>query len=222
MRALILLVGLCLLSGCRVGSPRETLRIDVQVSDDRGDPLAEVPVLVDEAHAKATDAQGKVSLTVSAALDRRLRIRADCPEAYRPSEPRTVTTAGSALLELRFQCRPRLRTLAVVIHAPDGAGLTARADGEPIGKVAADGTLHAVLKRPPEAELRLTLDTSTAPLLRPQSPIQDVLVPDRDEIVVFDQPFTLAAPRRARGPARGPAPEPKVEPRHIPYAIGRR
>lgn len=218
MRTLTSLLVLSTLLGCRVGSPRETLRIDVQVSDDQGDALSEVPVSVDEVPAKVTDASGKVSLTVSAPLDRRLRIRAKCPEAYRPSEPRPVSTAGAALLELRFQCRPRLRTLAVVVNAPAGAGLIVRADGEPIGKVAGDGTLHAVLKRAPEAELRLTLDTSTAPLLRPQSPVQDVLVPDRDEIVVFDQPLTMAPPRRTR--THGP--EAKAEPRHIPYAIGRR
>jgi hypothetical protein len=217
MRTLTLLLAL-LLVACRVGSPRETRSIDVTVTDDAGDPLAEVPLTVDELPSKHTDAVGKASLSVSAGLDRRIRIAAVCPEAYRPSEPRTVAMAGAGRLELRFQCRPRLRTLAVVVNAPRAQGLTMRADGESIGKIGADGTLHAVLKRTPEAELRLMLDTSSAPQLRPQNPVQDVVVPDRDEILVFDQQLT-SAPARRNKPA---TPTAKVEMRHIPYAIGRR
>lgn len=217
MRTVVLLLAVTLLA-CRVGSPRETLHIDVAVTDDSGDPLAEVPVSVDDSITKRSDSNGKASLTVSAALDRRVRIRALCPEAYRSSEPRTVSVSGGVRLELRFQCRPKLRTLAVVVNAPHAEGLLMRADGEPIGKIGADGTLHAVLKRPPEAELRLMLDTSSAPLLRPQNPVEDVLVPDRDEIVVFDQALTAAPARRGRSIA----PVAKVEPRHIPYAIGKR
>jgi hypothetical protein len=217
MRTVTFLLAVTLLA-CRVGSPRETLHIEVSVTDDSGDPLAEVPVSVDDQVPKRSDANGKASLTVSATLERRVRVGALCPEAYRSSEPRTVSMAGAAMLELRFQCRPKLRTLAVVVNAPHAEGLLMRADGEPIGKIGADGTLHAVLKRPPEAELRLMLDTSAAPQLRPQNPIEDVLVPDRDEIVVFDQALTTAPARRSKAAVAVS----KVEPRHIPYAIGKR
>jgi len=217
MRTLIFLFAV-LLAACRVGSPRETVHIDVMVTDDSGDALAEVPLSVDEGVGKRSDAEGKARLTVSAPLDRRLRVRALCPEAYRAAEPRVVSVAGGPRLELRFRCRPRLRTLAVVVSAPNAAGLTVRADGEPIGKVAVDGTLHAVLKRPPDAELRLMLDTSSAPQLRPQNPVEEVVVPDRDEIVVFNQPLALVQTRRSKAHA----PVAKVEPRYIPYSIGKR
>jgi hypothetical protein len=102
---------------------------------------------------------------------------------------------GTARLELSFRCRPALRELVVVVRAPGGEGLWLRADGEPVGRVATDGTLHAIVRRAPGSEVRLLLDTGELPLL-PANPVRELRVADRDELVVFDQALTSARSRR--------------------------
>jgi hypothetical protein len=99
------------------------------------------------------------------------------------------------------------------------SGLALSANGEPLGAVGEDGTLHATLQRAPDSELRLMLDTSTSPQLIPRNPVRELKVMDRDEIVVFDQVFEEEAPRKVR--PSGAAKRGK-EPKHIPYAIGGR
>lgn len=206
------------LAACSSSELRD-VRIHVSVSDDQGNAQAGAPIEIDGIALAATDATGTSSITLEARASR-ARIAVRCAQGFHSPEPRSVPLSRHGRqppLELTFVCRPTLRSLLLVVRAPLGEGLPVLADGQRVGTVGADGTLHAVLKRAPDQDLRLSLDTSGSPGLAPQHPAREVTVGSQDEIVVFDQGFSLAPkPRRASAVSRPNLPEPK----HIPYAIG--
>jgi hypothetical protein len=193
------------------------VELQVAVRDDMGAALSGVPVLLDGVQVATSDTQGQARALVLGARVARVQVSAECPERYRPAPPRSLPLSAEAkALALDIVCSPRKRTLAVVVRAPGGEGAVVRADGEPLGRVNGEGVLHALVERPAESTLRLTIDTSEHPRVLPQHPVREVLVADRDEIVVFDQTFKRAQPKAAR-----PKPAPKPETTHLPYAIVR-
>ena len=210
-----------LLAAC-VGHDETAVRILVRVSDDQGAAQASVPVDLDGVQSATTDEEGRDTLTFVARANR-VQLAVQCPTSFQSPEPRSVPFARQGRqppLELTFVCRPLTRTLLLVVRAPEAVGMPVLADGESLGTVTAEGTLHAVLQRPPEAVLRLMLDTSRAPRLVPQDPVREVRVADRDEIVVLDQALTVPPPvRRPLIPRRPTVEAPRS---HVPYAIGER
>ncbi|MDB4974272.1 MAG: hypothetical protein JWN48_2613 [Myxococcaceae bacterium] len=190
-----------LLLACQSVAPPPGRSVRVSVADEEGHALAGVPVEIDGLLATRTAADGTAGISLAAVGPQRARIGVRCSPATRELPPRIVQRAspgGSARLELSFVCRPRERKLAVVVRAPGGKGLMLRADGEPAGRIEADGTLHALVSRAPDSELRLMIDTGDLSL-SPRNPTRVVHVGDRDELVIFDQPLVA---RGARAPAR--------------------
>lgn len=185
----------------------------VSVTDEDGRPLAGRAVELDGLVATTTARDGVARVAVPPAGPPRVRVAVSCPADSRELPPRHVPRlieGGTARLELAFRCRPLLRALVVVVRAPGGEGLWLRADGEPLGRVSADGTLHAKVARAPDSELRLLLDTGDL-ALTPPNPVRELRVADRDELVIFDQPLTSARPavvdtRRTSSAARGDVP----------------
>lgn len=148
----------------------------VEVRDDGGEPLAEVPVHAAGRLLGATDAQGRLR----SVLTPEGQVVARCPEAYRPVPPRDATEARSGTLT--FVCRPRLRTIAVVVRAPAARGLTLRADEQSLGRLDEQGLLHAIVRRAPGTQLSLLLAGRGAePVAR-----QTLAVEDRDRVVLFE------------------------------------
>jgi hypothetical protein len=194
----------CMLAGC-VPLTEPTARVlSVRVVDDDGSPLAGRAVEIDGLAATKTGPEGVAHISLSPGGSPRARVAVSCPAGSREVPPRhvpRVVTGGTARLELSFRCRPLRRELVVVVRAPGGEGLWLRADGEPLGRVAADGTLHVRLARAPDSEVRLLLDTGDLPL-SPQNPVRELRVADRDELVVFDQPLTSANLRSRANEAR--------------------
>ena len=144
--------------------------LSVSVRDDDGQPLRGVAVAVDGLVAIKTGRDGTARISLSPRGSPRAQLAVSCPEGSREAAPRHVpraVTGGTGLLELSFRCRPALRELVVVVRAPGAEGLWLRADGEPLGRVASDGTLHVLLWRAPDSEVQLLLDTGELPLSRP-------------------------------------------------------
>ena len=208
MRALVLssIITLVVACGAAERSAGRTLR--VQARDEDGQPLAGLAVEIDGVFATRTSDSGGARISLSADGAPRARVAVRCGDGQREVPARQVQRTcaeASAPLELSFLCRPRVRTLAVVVRAPGGQGLLVRADGEPLGRIEADGTLHGILSRAPDAELRLSIDTGELPLT-PREPVHVVQIPDRDELVVFDQPFNRRPVRSiARARVNAPA-----------------
>jgi hypothetical protein len=210
-----LLLVLVLASACESRESREA-QLVLNVRDDVGRPLSGVSVRVDGTRVGSTDRRGEVRAIIRAQEKARVLLGVDCAEGYRPLEPRDVPLQRGRASPLAFElvCRPSTRKLAVVVRAPGAEGLTVRADGAPLGTVGADGTLHALVMRPPDADLRLSIDTSSVPELIPQNPAQLIRVPDRDELILFDQALVRApTARRPKAVRRA------TSALELPYAI---
>jgi hypothetical protein len=155
----------------------------VQVRDDSGGALAEVAVLTDDALLGVSDAQGK--LRVARKMRGVLHVEVRCPEAYRAAAAQRFDP-GSSRSGLLFVCRPKLRTLALVVHAPAAAGQLVRAGAQSLGRVDAQGLLHAVLRRPPGSTLALSLVARAEDEGALSASTKTLVVEDRDRIVLFD------------------------------------
>lgn len=161
----------------------------VQVRDDGAEPLAEVTVLAAGPRLGTTDAQGMLRRVLAHGA----RVQVQCPEAYR-SLPAQTFDAGRAVLT--FVCRPKLRTIAVVVHAPAAPGHTLfcspadprasiRADQQSLGRLDDQGILHAVLRRPPGSTLSLSLEASSGESSAAVA-TRKLVVEDRDRVVLFE------------------------------------
>jgi hypothetical protein len=171
--------------------------LELTVRDDAGRPVQGARVEVDGVRVALSDAAGLARASVHAQRAGRMRVAVRCPDVFRSPPERSLPLAADApRLRLELVCRPLLRTLVVAVRAPGAPSAWVRGDGQPLGQLAADGSFHGVLQRPPGSELRLTIDTSDRPELRPQHPVRELEVADRDEIVVLDARFE-PAPRAA-------------------------
>lgn len=198
-----ILISLALVLAACANGGRVGRALVLRACDELGAPLRGLVVEIDGLPATKTDVEGRARISLSADGPARARISVGCPGGSREASPRHVARAiegGSARLELTFVCRPALRKLAVVLRAEGGAGMTLRADGEPLGTVGTDGTLHATVWRAPDSELQLMLDTGVA-AVRPRNPLREHRIADRDELLVIDQPL-LAVQARPLHPKR--------------------
>lgn len=212
---------------CVQAEPRSGLQIEVTVHEDQGPPMVGIPISVNGSSGRTTGAEGKVLVDLQ--LDSpRVRLEAACPAGFHSPEPRSLPvgkTEALQRLQVQFACRPTKRSLLLVVRAPQVAGTQVLVDGEPIGAVGDDGTLHAVIRRVQGSDVRFSLDTSSFPNLLPQYPTRAIHVADQDELVVFDQEFGKVAARprvRPRSDAVRRAQAAPVSTSHRPYAIGSR
>jgi hypothetical protein len=221
LNAVISCVALCF-AACAERDETPEARFTILVRADRDVGLAGASVELDGRFAGQTDVDGRLDLHVPVQASR-VRVAVRCPEGFHASEPRSVALrrGGRSLpLQLAFDCRPSQRSLLLIVRAPEASGTPVLVDGELLGSVAADGTLHALIRRAPGVEVRVSLDTSSAPRLMPADPMREFAIRDQDEIVVFDQPFSLAEPRAARRPRSRHAHVPSSpSSTHLPYAI---
>jgi len=86
--------------------------------------------------------------------------------------------------------------------------------GEVVAQTGASGTAHVLLKERAGSAVRLTLDTSSSPRLRPASPTRIFTVAGKDDFAVWDQPFDLIAKKVPK--KKDPPPPP---PKHVPYRM---
>jgi hypothetical protein len=103
--------------------------------------------------------------------------------------------------------------VVVAVRAEETADVPVMYLGREVARTDACGAAHVLMSAPPNTRVTIELRTTGAAggRLRPQNPSLIFVVPDRDEIVAFDQRFTLEpVARRPRpvvhesAPDRGP------------------
>lgn len=203
--------------------PHHDFEVGFLAADDRGRPLAGVTVALAGESVGVTADDGQLRRRLRAIDGHRVRVEAGCPDGHleaelsgelvlralrRLDEPDAITS-----LTLSITCPRAERRAAVVVRADGRAGLPVVVDGVPRAVTDASGVAHLALPVAPHRSLRIALDTSAAPRLRPQSPQRVFTLGEADEVFVFDQPFETRRKRRKRRPApEQPEPEPE-EPR---------
>ncbi len=180
--------------------------IVVRAESDPGAPLANVQL----AHAGKvlgkTDASGALQLALPGAPGEHVMLDVGCPEGHRKSaQPLRVVLRPLAEAnrkpEYRVTCKPELRSIVISVRAPKGANVPLRYLGKEIARTDEQGAAHAALKVAPQENVIVVLDTNAPEhrMLRPQNPELKITVPDRDEVVLFDQTFTV---EKVKGPPR--------------------
>jgi hypothetical protein len=184
----------------------------VLVTSDPGQALSGVELTRDGARVGVTTEHGaRLSLPGKEGEVALVDVR--CPEGFRAPErslqiPLKRFASGQGTPEYSVVCAPRRRLVVVAIRADHGAGLPVMYLGQPVASTDASGAAHVALRLTPNSQFELTLATNQpeAARLRPQNPSARFVVPDRDELLALDQPFSLekAKPKsvaKVRAPA---------------------
>jgi hypothetical protein len=196
------LAGLLLSAGCAVAKA-PNFEVAVRVESDPGQPLAGATLTRDGQALAQTDARGVAELRLTGAPGERVQLQVRCPDGHRaPDKPLAIALKPLAehgrRPEYRAACPPLLRSVVVAVRAQNGPNLPVKYLGKEIARTDAAGACHALLKVAPGETVTLTLDTSDHTKLMPRSPELRLTVPERDELVVFDQTFTRELEKRGR------------------------
>jgi len=141
-----------------------------------------------------------------------VELTAACPPAYRTEQParrlvlrrvRAPAGARAGPLQLTVHCQPLERAAAIVVLATGrhAGALPIRVRGEIVGQTESDGSAHVLISAAPHAPLRVELDTSARPDLRPRNPVHTFQLDEEDRILLIEQHFVGAAT-----PVRPPRP----------------
>lgn len=206
------LLSLVLACGCSANVGPSTYEVTIKVDSDPGKPLAGARFSVAGKPVGESDASGSLLLKLPGRPGDVVQLDTTCPEGHRsPDKPIQVVLRPLAergkRAEYHASCPPSVRNLVVSVRAQNGPNLPLRYLGKEIARTDEAGTAHALLKVPPGESITLTLDTSegASTQLMPQHPELKLTVPERDEIVIFDQ--TFAKPKPKAKPKPPPEPE---------------
>jgi hypothetical protein len=214
-----------LLDACEP-TPEEPARYSVAISAARDDgaPLAGVAVQIAGRDRGFTDSGGRLEVEVAARPGARAQVVAHCPAGFREARyPAAVTLRRFRKLEeqstsdgipIAITCLPSERTAVLVVRTDGRPNLPVVVNGRELARTDRSGAAHLHFKLPLYGGLRVALDTAGRPELMPQSPQLSFQIGDADEILIFDQPFSIKEPPKPvrRAPRRKKEQDKKPEP----------
>jgi hypothetical protein len=205
-RAKLAGLGACaaLLAGACAAKAPAIFNVQLKVESDPGRPLAGARLLRGGRTIAETDEGGSALLHLSGSPGEVVALSVSCPSGFR-SPDAALAIVLRPLLERRVpqyhaSCSPLVRSVVVAVRAQNGPDLPLKYLGKEIARTDRSGAGHALLSLPPGETATLTLDTSGAghERLLPRSPALKLTVPERDEMVVFDQTFTREVEKTVR------------------------
>ncbi|MGC4093357.1 MAG: hypothetical protein QM756_36785 [Polyangiaceae bacterium] len=186
-------------AGCLAPKPPEPHVLALRVESDPGVALAGARVVYQGANAGSSDEQGLVKLSVQGAEGSVVNLGVECPEGHRSPAPLSLVLRRSARApEYSVRCAPLFRSVVVALRAEHGPELPILQLGREVGRTNRSGAAHVLLKSAPEETLELTLDTSQNPALRPRNPTTRFRVGQADDLLVFNQTFSVDKPKPVR------------------------
>lgn len=202
--------------GCAAEEPiAEAFPLRFVASSD-GAPVAGTRIEVRGVEVGTTDEDGTLDVLLPAHEGESVGIRARCPDAYRSPDglprltlrPLRSLTDPDALRRIRIEleCRPRERTAMLLVRGGGLASMPVLIDGREIGRTDAHGLAHVELRYAPHTSVEVVLGTDHYADLRPRNPARTFTIPDRDDVLVFDQSFERAAAVAPAAPRVRPPP----------------
>jgi hypothetical protein len=185
-----------LLVGCESDrSTTQGLLLDVLVSAEPGIPVVGARVRLDGQTIGMTDADGQVRANVWVEPGQLVNVSHTCPSNF-------VEASGSRALRIRryaegdrdarvrvrLRCRPETRLAVFVVRARGPGPVDVSIDGKWAATTDAKGVAHVSRRGAPGAEFLLELAPRN-PRLRPTKTARLFVLPDSDEIFVFDQAY---------------------------------
>jgi hypothetical protein len=195
-----------------------------RATDERGRAVAGAAFSTTDQALGVTSASGELAHALRGREGSTLSIKVKCPAGHEPVEEapplrlhtlRALAGGAESKERLRYsvRCERTERTLAVVVRSRGATDVPVLVNGARQGSTDADGVAHFAYSLAPGAPVRVVLDTSAQPALRPQNPTKTFTVGSEDAVVLFDQKLEpeRKPPVRARK-AASPV-------RHIPYRL---
>jgi hypothetical protein len=184
--------------------PRPALAVVVQARTPEGRAVPELRAWADGRELGSTHADGALHATLRGAEGQRVVLAFACPASHRTLDPRRelwlraprpLEGTRSPALALAVRCEPIERAAALVVRArgPRSTGLPVRVQGEVLAQTARDGTAHLLIAARAQSTLRVTLDTSAVPALRPANPVHTFELGGEDRLLLFEQRFRMEA-----------------------------
>lgn len=208
---LVLVAALALVAGCHKFSLQADTRARyeavVRVSVD-GKPVESARILNQGTQVGKTVADGSAALRFVGSEGELYDLQVECPQGLRsPTKAVRVTLRKledpASRPEYAVQCTRALQTVVVAVRAENGANLPVVHLGKEVARTDASGAAHVALRLPPQESFELKIGTDGATdSLRPQNPTASFVVKDRDEVLVFDQRFTVDK-KKVRGGRKG-------------------
>lgn len=183
---------------CGDPPPPPQFRVSFTALSDAA-PLAGVQIGIGGRLLGTTNPEGVLRVNLRGREGAIVAYRVQCPAGFRdPEESPPLTlrqfrgldpAAAARGVEITVRCRPTDRLAAVIVRTAGFANIPVLMQGQPVALTDASGVAHLMLKLPPSTNFTLALDTSANPRIAPASPSQPFVVPDADEILVFDSPL---------------------------------
>ncbi len=209
MRTLIiaLAVSMGMVACANPPPPLEHHFIIVALSD--GEPLSGVTIITNGERSGETDERGELHVGLTGPNGATVPLAVECPDAYRsPSDVRPLRLQSfqqlepaddSPMIRRTVFCLPTERNAAIVVRTDGLADLPISIRGREVARTDQSGIAHFSLRLRPNRSVRVRLDTSSRPDVRPQRPESTLRMPDRDEVFIIVQPFGVEdAPRQRR------------------------
>lgn len=223
MKYVFFLAVACSLFGCSDAGPRPRFAVKFRATTDDGLALPGVAIGAGSRRVGITNGRGELDAELDGAEGESLAVRPGCPATFTDPEqvqPLKLTssrrivgenrTAPSTLL-YDVTCTRKDRDIVVVARAENLAGVPVLVDGKPAGLTDASGDAHVLLPVAATAtSLRVVFDTSARPELLPRNPGKAFALDPGDDILTFEQKFSVAPKQAARVTVRA---------KHIPVHI---
>jgi len=207
------------LFGCSA-APRPTFAVHFHVSSDNGDAVVGAKISVRRVVIGSTDGNGVLEAAVDGTEGDAASVDLHCGEAFledHEREPIKLTTARriskAAQEGLVYEaiCTRKQRDVVIVAHAEPGIGLLM--DGRQVAATNSLGTAQVLVPvESTNARVQVGFDTAARPDLQPRNPGRAYDLDPGDNVLVFEQKFTVATPTPA--PHRVPR-----APRRIPVRL---
>ena len=181
--------------------------LEIEASDDRGDPVRGVAIAIGDTRIGSTDDAGLLRAEVNASRGERFPLHAPCPDNYVDSEAPSQVIFGdtkglkgqaNARIQVQIVCSRRDRVAALLVHADGHAGMPILIDGIAQGRTGPGGFAHIRLDLQPGAQFQVALDSSEHPKLRPIDPRRTMTLGSEDGLFVFDPVFREVEPQKKK------------------------
>ena len=207
----------CAVSGCGKltvdADTRASYEAVVRVSSDGARPVNNASLLANGTKVGFTGPDGSATLKFVGNEGETYDIQVECPAGLQsPAKPISITlrkvVSGSKRPEFVAACPPATQVMVVAVRADNGPNLPVLFLGKEVARTDASGAAHVALRMSPNDtfELKLGTDEKGNERLHPQNPTASFTVKDHDDIVPFDQKFTVDPGKRHYGRAKPSGP----------------
>ncbi|MEI8254314.1 MAG: hypothetical protein WCJ30_01440 [Deltaproteobacteria bacterium] len=191
---------------CATERPPDRYRITFEVYSDLL-PIPGALISVRTRQLATTDANGAARLELTGRDGVVIPVTVRCPAGTRGPENaidvtlRTMQVIDQAAatrgIVQRVNCPPEDRTVAIVVRTNGKAGVPIMWQGREVSRTDGTGVASLTFRMHPQQQIQLALNTATEFAdLRPQGPTRQFMVPDADDVFVWNQEFDVLAPPR--------------------------